>query len=246
MTRNEGYSPPTATSAGATGFAGVPTSPAADKEIIYRHRLVTRMTHWINAVCITFLLMSGMQIFNAHPRLYWGQYGADSDRAFIEMTAVDDGHGGEAGLTRIGALNIPTSGVLGLSKENGRWTERGFPSWLTLPSYQDLATGRRWHFFLAWFFVINGLVYILYGAISGHFRRNLATRRDELTPRHILRDIWDHLRLKHPTGEAAKRYNTLQKFAYLAVIYDFSTSADDGADWPHDVSRRRCGFSCAA
>jgi thiosulfate reductase cytochrome b subunit len=207
-------SPPTATAIGDPASASQPA-----REVVYRHRLVTRITHWINVLCITFLLMSGMQIFNAHPRLYWGQYGADSDRAFIEMTAVDDEHGGEAGLTRIGPIGIPTTGVLGVSKENGRWTERGFPSWLTIPSYQDLATGRRWHFFLAWFFVINGLVYLLYGVISGHFRRDLATRRNELTPRHILRDVWDHLRLRHPKGEAAKRYNTLQKLAYLTVIF---------------------------
>jgi thiosulfate reductase cytochrome b subunit len=219
MISNQRPSPPTAAAMGASPSTSAPSPSQRTKEVIYRHRLVTRITHWINAFCITFLLMSGMQIFNAHPRLYWGQYGADSDRAFIEMTAVDDEHGGEAGLTRIGPFGIPTTGVLGVSKENGQWTERGFPSWLTLPSYQDLATGRRWHFFLAWFFVINGLVYLLYGAISGHFRRDLATRRDELAPRHILRDVWDHIRLKHPKGEAAKRYNTLQKFAYLTVIF---------------------------
>ena len=39
---------------------------------IYRHRLWVRITHWINAICMTVLLMSGLQIFNAHPALYWG------------------------------------------------------------------------------------------------------------------------------------------------------------------------------
>ena len=198
-----------------------PTTPGSKTagETIYRHRLVTRITHWINLACIALLLMSGMQIFNAHPRLYWGQYGADFDNAFIEMTATDNGHGGVIGVTRIGPLTLTTTGVLGASKDQGQMTARGFPAWLTLPSYQDLATGRRWHFFLAWLFVANGLAYLVFGALSGHFRRDLAPRREELTPRHILRDIWDHIRLKHPAGEEAKRYNTLQKFAYLAVVF---------------------------
>ena len=40
--------------------------------LIYRHRIWVRITHWINVVCTTVLLMSGLQIFNAHPALYWG------------------------------------------------------------------------------------------------------------------------------------------------------------------------------
>jgi thiosulfate reductase cytochrome b subunit len=43
-----------------------------DDRRIYRHRLWVRITHWINVVCMTVLLMSGLQIFNAHPALYWG------------------------------------------------------------------------------------------------------------------------------------------------------------------------------
>ena len=43
-----------------------------ESRLIYRHRLWVRITHWINVVCMTVLLMSGLQIFNAHPTLYWG------------------------------------------------------------------------------------------------------------------------------------------------------------------------------
>jgi thiosulfate reductase cytochrome b subunit len=200
-----------------------PATPAAarpPRDVIYRHRLVTRITHWINVLAISLLLMSGLQIFNAHPRLYWGQFGADADRPFIELTADMDAAGDLVGLTRIGPLTLQTTGVLGASKgANGEIGPRGFPAWLTLPSYQDLATGRRWHFFAAWLLVANGAIYLAYGVFSGHFRRDLALSRAEVAPRHILQDIWDHLRLKHPTGEAAKRYNTLQKFAYLSVVF---------------------------
>lgn len=43
-----------------------------ESRLIYRHRLWVRITHWLNVVCLTILLMSGLQIFNAHPALYWG------------------------------------------------------------------------------------------------------------------------------------------------------------------------------
>ena len=36
----------------------------------YRHRLPIRISHWINVVCLTILLLSGLGIFNAHPALY--------------------------------------------------------------------------------------------------------------------------------------------------------------------------------
>jgi thiosulfate reductase cytochrome b subunit len=106
---------------------------------------------------------------------------------------------------------------LGLSRMNGRLTVRGYPSWLTLPSYQDLATGRRWHFFFAWIFVVNGAIYLLYTIFSRHLRRDLMPTRAEL--RNIGRSIVDHVKLKHPTGDAATRYNVLQSLTYLIVIF---------------------------
>ncbi len=52
----------------------VATPPAeTGKRMIRRHPLVVRITHWVNVVCVIFLLMSGLQIFNAHPHLYWGE-----------------------------------------------------------------------------------------------------------------------------------------------------------------------------
>ncbi len=53
--------------------------------LIFRHRLSTRIWHWINAAAIFIMLGSGLMIFNAHPRLYWGQYGANFDAAWLEL-----------------------------------------------------------------------------------------------------------------------------------------------------------------
>ena len=50
-----------------------------------RHRLSTRLWHWFNALLLYILFTSGLGIFNAHPRLYWGQYGANFDRAWLEL-----------------------------------------------------------------------------------------------------------------------------------------------------------------
>src|SRR5215831_19373640 len=94
---------------------------------------------------------------------------------------------------------------------------RTFPSWLTIPSNRWLSMARRWHFFFAWVFVINGLCYVAYSIASRHLSRDLAPTRLDL--RSIGQSIVDHLRFKHPTGEAAKRYNVLQKLTYLTVIF---------------------------
>jgi thiosulfate reductase cytochrome b subunit len=93
----------------------------------------------------------------------------------------------------------------------------GFPSWLTLPGGQWLAMGRRWHLFFAWIFVLNGLVYVCYSVTSRHLSRDLAPTRMDL--RSIGRSIIDHLRFRHARGEAARRYNVLQKLTYLFVIF---------------------------
>ena len=52
----------------------------------YRHRLTTRLWHWVNALSVFVMLMSGLMIFNAHPRLYWGQYGANFDHSWLHFT----------------------------------------------------------------------------------------------------------------------------------------------------------------
>ena len=95
---------------------------------------------------------------------------------------------------------------------------RAFPVWLTLPR-TDLGAARDWHFLMAWLLVANGAVYLMFGVLSGHFRRDLAPAADQLRVRHILADVWDHIRLRVPRGEAARRYNILQKLAYLTVVF---------------------------
>lgn len=193
-------------------------APVLTRKRIYRHRLPVRVMHWINVICLTVLLMSGLQIFNAHPALYWGK-DSTFDKPWVSIGALNTGDGGITGITTIAGHRFSTDGVLGASKVGDATTQsvRAFPSWATIPSTQSLAVGRNWHFFFAWLFVINGIAYVAYAIASGHLTRDLLPTRDEL--RHIGRSIKDHLLFKHETGEAAKRYNVLQNLAYLAVIF---------------------------
>jgi thiosulfate reductase cytochrome b subunit len=187
----------------------------ARRELVFRHALVVRVTHWINLLCMTVLLASGLQIFNAHPALYWGAR-SDFEHPVLALDAVQQGNE-VRGVTRVLGASFDTTGWLGASVEDGDMTPRGFPAWITVPSYQDLATGRRWHFFFAWLFVVNGAVYLLFGVLGGHFRRDLVPDGGQL--RRIGATIRDHLLLRFPKGEEARRYNVLQKLTYLLVVF---------------------------
>ena len=184
--------------------------------LVYRHRLPVRIMHWINVVSLALLLMSGLQIFNAHPALYWGHDSRDSTRVLqITQKQVD---GQWRGVTRVGALEFDTHGVLGTSSDGaGNYAARAFPSWATVPGPQWLAMARLWHFFFAWIFILNGIAYVAWTVFSGHLRRDLVPTGDEV--RSIGRSVRDHLLLRHPHGEAALRYNVLQNFAYLAIVF---------------------------
>ncbi|MEO8524734.1 MAG: cytochrome b/b6 domain-containing protein [Caldimonas sp.] len=198
----------------ATAAPLAPASATAARRI-YRHRLPVRLMHWINVVCLTILLGSGLNIFNAHPALYWG-----NDSVTVQPWLLLHGENtpsGPVGKTRLFGTDFTTTGVLGVSKVNGETTGRGFPSWATIPGPQWLAMARHWHLFFAWIFVINGIAYVLYTIFSRHLVRDLLPTKFEL--KNIGRSIVDHIKFKHPTGDAATRYNVLQSLAYLIVIF---------------------------
>jgi thiosulfate reductase cytochrome b subunit len=183
---------------------------------VSRHRLPVRLAHWLNVACLFVLLLSGLQIFNAHPALYWGDI-ARFDQPALALQARPGAGGMLRGVTVIGTQQFDTTGVLGVSRNlAGKTVARGFPSWATIPGAKDLAQGRRWHFFFAWVFVANGMLYLLWSWRSGHLARDLAPTGTEL--RGIGASVREHLHFRHPTGEAATRYNVLQKLAYLGVI----------------------------
>ncbi len=201
----------------ARGLVGLkPRRPKKPTYLFYRHSIPVRALHWINAICMLVMLMSGLQIFNAHPSLYWGN-GADFDHPFVALTAEGTNEH-FWGVTHIGPWKFNTDGVLGASYTDGVNTVRGFPEWATLP-YQspDLAMGRLWHFAFAWLLVINGFAYFLYSLASGHLVRDLTPTKADIAD--IPHEIVTHAQLKFPKGEAAKHYNALQKITYFGVVF---------------------------
>jgi thiosulfate reductase cytochrome b subunit len=132
---------------------------AGQRRFVYRHAALVRITHWINVLCLAILLMSGLQISTAHPALYWGE-ASDFEHPILWIEAHPNDRGRQVGMTHVFGNDFVTTGVLGWSTYNRRPSPRAFPGWITIPGKQDLATGRVWHFFFGWLFVINGLVYL--------------------------------------------------------------------------------------
>lgn len=84
----------------------------ARSPIIYRHKVATRLWHWVSAISVIILLGSGLMILNAHPHLYWGRYGANFDHAWFRLGWVFEGG-------RVpGWLTIPQSYDLAIAR---RW-----------------------------------------------------------------------------------------------------------------------------
>ncbi len=185
-------------------------------DLVKRHRLSTRLWHWTNAVALLVMLMSGLMIFNAHPRLYWGEYGANSDHAWLEIGA----NAQDRGMVRIGPAVVETTGVLGVWKNReGEIKKRAFPWWATIPSDYSLADARLWHLAFAWVLALGLLGYLVWSLVNGHLRRDIHITRSEWRPSHLWNDIKEHARLRFPTGAAALRYNILQKLAYAFVLF---------------------------
>lgn len=181
--------------------------------LAYRHNPVTRVTHWVNALAIAILFMSGLMIFNAYPRLHWGSK-AEPDEAFFSIYAVNE-NGTIRAYTELYGRRVETTGILGLQYTEMGPQPRAFPSWITVPGFYWLAGGRRWHFFFAWIFVLNGLFYFIYNRATGHVKQFFLKPRDvPKLPSMAL--YYLHLRKTSPQdGE----YNPLQKLAYTSVFY---------------------------
>ncbi|MBN9346715.1 MAG: cytochrome b/b6 domain-containing protein [Devosia sp.] len=208
----------------------------ADPRLIYRQDVMTRLTHWVWAVAMFFLLLSGLQIFNARPNLYIGQEsGFAYQNSILDIYALNR-EGGPIGQTKLFGTTFDTTGVLGVSDNNGRVSFTAFPGWATIPSYRDLGTGRVVHFFFAWILVGTLLMWLVNAISSGHLWRDIVLKPRDI--RGLPRDIWDHVRLRFTHGRS---YTPLQKVAYfgvfavafpLIILTGLSMSPGMNAAWP--------------
>jgi len=201
--------------------AGPVPARAAEAELgplVYRHSLVTRVTHWLGALALFLLVMSGLQIFNAAPYLDAANK-SDPARRVLAFAGGMTQAGQPIGMLRVFGLDLTTTHLFGYTDDGqGGESVRAFPAWLTLPGYQDLAGGRRWHLFFSWIFVLVGIAYFVGGALRKDL--GLIVLRPSDLPKLIPMQLY-YLRLRKEPPPYGK-YNPLQKLAYTFVLFVFS------------------------
>lgn len=174
-----------------------------------RYPLAVRLSHWIWAIAFAVLVSSGLQIFNAAPYLD----ASDASSPAHRVLSIDSPRDG-VGTTTLFGRTFTTTGWLGWTDDGfGGMMARAFSGWITIPSYQDLADGRRWHFFFAWLAIVCWVAWIVASAINGNLKKMVLLPGDfpKLWP---MQAYYLHLRKAPPPYDG---YNPLQKGAYTAV-----------------------------
>lgn len=173
------------------------------RTIIPRHKSWVKSTHWIITLSFLALTFSGFVILMCHPRLYWGEVGNDLTPALFELPVSRNyKHGG-------------------WDKATPFFDQNGSPvsSSRTYEIFNQNGWGRSLHFLSAWFLVVTGLIYLMTGFFTGHFRRNLWPGGKEFNLKMYRLDLINHLRTRIPTALNGRQYGLLQKSTYLAVIF---------------------------
>lgn len=187
----------------------------AHRPLVYRHSLNTRITHWVFFVAFLVLVSSGLEIFNAAPYLD----ASDKSNPAKRVLSIEERGDTHSGVTTVFGHTFHTTGWLGYTDDGmGGREARGFPGWITIPPYQDLADGRRWHLFFSWIMILCGAAYVLAGLLRGDLRELILRRQDlrKLLPYQLY-----YLRLrKDPPPHGT--YNPLQKLAYTIVLFMFA------------------------
>jgi thiosulfate reductase cytochrome b subunit len=145
-------------SSGTADVRGADLEVATPRAAATIHPVWVRITHWINAVAMVLMIMSGWRIYDASPLF-----------PFL------------------------------------------FPDAITIGGW--LAGALLWHFAAMWLLVVNGIVYVALGILTGRFRRKLFPIR----PSDVVRDLGAALafRLSHADLSV---YNAVQRLLYVGVI----------------------------
>jgi len=166
-----------------------------------RHPVWARCAHWVAAVSILVLAVTGLVILMAHPRLYWGEVGNALTPALLELPISRNyRHGGWEAVTPF--FDRPGSPVS---------ASRRFPL------FNENSWGRSLHFLAAWVFALTGLAYLATAIATGHLRRRVVPTARDLSAAGLREDVTRHLRLSVRRDGGAS-YGTLQKIAYTVVI----------------------------
>jgi thiosulfate reductase cytochrome b subunit len=170
-------------------------------DIVHGHRLWVRLTHWLIALAVLTLLYSGIAILMVHPRLYWGHAGNDLMQPLLEIPLGPNHHAIQFSASE---PVFGSGGPQDANRLNEPWNQNGW--------------ARSLHFLAAWFFLAGLSAYLVIGLLTGHARRTLLPRRDELKGSNVLQDIKAHLRFPMPIAPSPP-YAILQKLAYASVAF---------------------------
>ncbi len=172
--------------------------------VISHHKGWVKISHWIVTLSFLFLLISGIEILMVNPRLYWGDVGNELTPPFLEFSFSPNYQKAtwENKVPISYSANAPISAT------------RNFDDMFNQNSW-----GRSLHFLAAWFLVGAGLIYLMLGILSGHFRHHIWPRRKELFSNKFWQDVKNHLRMQIPAATSGPKYGVLQKLAYLSVIF---------------------------
>jgi thiosulfate reductase cytochrome b subunit len=162
-----------------------------------------RVSHWLSAVALVVMAMSGLEIFNAHPVLY----AADDSRASRTVLSLPT----PVQKTADGQMHNEMV-LFGRTFDTGAITMPSFPATVTLGGW--LAGARRLHFATAWIFVLNGLLYVGYMLVRP---RKYAVWPGIADLREIGPALRNHLRIPPVLHGAHGGLNPLQKISYFAV-----------------------------
>jgi thiosulfate reductase cytochrome b subunit len=162
-----------------------------------------KTSHWIVTLSFFALVITGFEMIMVHPRFYWGETGNDLTPALFELPVSRNyKHGGwenNGTFSEIAGSAVSASRTYDIFNQNG-W-------------------GRSLHFLSAWFLVVAGVVYLLIGIFSGHFRNNILPRLKELKLRLFWSDFVNHVRMRIPPATDGPHYGLLQKSSYVIVIF---------------------------
>jgi thiosulfate reductase cytochrome b subunit len=168
-----------------------------------RHARWVRVCHWLAAVSILALAVTGYVMLMTHPRLYWGEVGNSLTPPLLELPiSRNHRHGGWVGHEPI------LDGSPAVVSANRTYEILNQNGW-----------GRSLHFLAAWSAVLTGVAYVLAGVSSGHLRRRVLPPASQIAPGHIWADVVRHLRRQVPRATGGPDYGLLQKLAYSFVVF---------------------------
>ena len=181
------------------------TRAARDQDIavvrvVPKHHALVRLSHWVDVPLLLGLIASGLAIYWAAPVFLHAYDPATRSRDYL----VDLGRG-----------------IARVTGDRGGDPRFWIYDHLSLGPRQ-LAVSLRWHWALAYLFMLNGLLYFV-GLVAGGGWRALLPRRSDFAealvmlrfylgviPMAILRRRWPH-------PEIRSKYNALQRAAYFSM-----------------------------